>query len=177
MYWCKKQIILISGFGLMAVCLSACKPEIQKTNFFDISGYFTKEAARLKAANKPILKTVEHNKVSETRKISIHDWDAELSLFKNSDINKPAWSNSYSVSGDGGITIYKAKDRDLKTHEIMIKQENGKVKWIVIYSSTQNLLYKTLERLEYFPDSLYLIERKQSVRVLGTNFYRIKGQF
>lgn len=173
----KKRII--SFFGLLILGLAACKPEIKKINFFDLSGYITKEAGRLQALNKPILKTVEHNGgAPETKRITIHDWNAELSLFKNSDINKPAWASSYSVQGDSSLTIYVAKDTTLKTRKLLIKRENGKVKWIVIYNHTpKNLLYDSFERLTYFPDSLYMIEKKQSVRVLGTNRYRITGLF
>ena len=178
MYWCKQRITLLLFFGLLAIGLTSCRPEIKKANFFDLSGYFTKEAARLNARNKPVFKTVEHNGDFEGKKILIRDWNAELSLFKNSDINKPAWSSSYGIYGNNGITIYMAKDIDLRTRRIMIKQENGKVKWIVIYNhAPKNLLYDSFEKLTYIPDSLYLIEKRQSVRVLGTNRYRIKGLF
>jgi len=180
MYWCKQRINILTVFGLLAFCLAACKPEIKKTNFFDLSGYFTKEAARLKALDKPVFKTVEHNGVSESRKIVIRDWDAELSLFKNSDINKPAWSNSYEVHSDSSIVMYTSKDPDLKTQKLIIRQENGKVKWIVIYNETPKSwvsLSNSFEKLTYFPDSLYLIEKRQSVRILGINRYRIKGLF
>jgi hypothetical protein len=178
MYWCKERIKLFLVFGLLAIGLASCRPEIKKANFFDLSGYFTKEAARLKADNKLVFKTVEHNGDSESKKILIRDWDAELSLFKNSDINKPAWAGSYEVHGDGGLTIYMAKDTNLRTRKLMIRQEDGKVKWIVIYNHTpKNLLYDSFEKLTYIPDSLYLIEKRQSVRVLGINRYRIKGLF
>ncbi|MGN6179722.1 MAG: hypothetical protein ACTHNW_11115 [Mucilaginibacter sp.] len=179
MYWCKQRIAILSVFGLLTICLAACKPEIKKASFFDLSGYFSKEAARLQALNKPVLKTVEHNGgAPETKRVTIRDWNAELSLFKSSDINKPAWASSYTVQGDSGLTIYMAKDTDLKTRRLLIKRENGKVKWIVILNHTpKNLLYDSFEKLTYFPDSLYMIEKRQSVRILGTNRYRIKGLF
>jgi hypothetical protein len=178
MYWCKQRITTLSVFGLLTICLAACKPEIKKkASFFDLSGYFAKEAARLQALNKPVLKTVEHNGgTPETKKITIRDWNAELSLFKNSDINKPAWISSYYVQGDSNLTIYMAKSAELKTRRLLIKREKGKIKWIVILNHTpQNLLYDSFEKLTYFPDSLYMIEKKQSVRILGTNRYRITG--
>lgn len=166
-------------FGLLLVTgITACRPEIKKANFFDLAGYFTNEAARLKANNRPVFKTVEHNGVSESKKLTIRDWDAELSLFKNSDINKPAWSSSYEIHRDSGLTIYVAKSSDLRTQRLMIKQDNRKVKWILIYNHTpKNPLYDSFEKLTYVPDSLYMIEKRQSVRVLGINRYRIKGLF
>lgn len=178
MYWYKQRITLFSVCGLLVISLAACRPEIKKADFFDMAGYFAKEAARLKELNKPVLKTVEHNGVAESKRVMIRDWNAELSLFKNSDINKPAWSSSYEIHHDGGITIYMAKDTNLRTRRLIIKQENGKVKWVMIYNHTpKNLLYDSFEKLTYIPDSLYMIEKRQSVKVLGTNRYRIKGLF
>lgn len=175
----KKRGIAIFFFALLILGLAACKPEIKKANFFDLSGYFTHEAARLQALNKPVLKTVEHNgEAPETKRIPINNWNAELSLFKNSDINKPAWASSYDVHGDSNLTIYMAKDTSLRTRKLLIKREMGKVKWIVIYNHTpKNLLYDSFEKLTYFPDSLYMIEKRQDVRILGINRYRIKGLF
>jgi hypothetical protein len=177
MYWCKKRSLVITAFSLLVVFLAACKPDTKETNFFDLKGYFTKEAARLQKQNKPVFKTVEHNGVVESKKVNIVDWNAELILFKESDINKPAWSSSYDVTSDSSITIYKAKDADLRTKELIIKRANGKVKWILVYNHVKNMLYETHEKLSYFPDSLYLIEKMQAVRILGINRYRVKGSF
>jgi uncharacterized secreted protein with C-terminal beta-propeller domain len=124
-----------------------------------------------------IIKSVEHNGDIQTKKMHIANWGLELSLFKLSDINKPAWKDSYAIQSGGDIIFYKAKDPELKTRALIIKQVNGQVKWILIYNHTKNLLYETDEKLSYFPDSLYLIEKSQRVRFLGTNKYRIKGLF
>ena len=59
----------------------------------------------------------------------------------------------------------------------MIKLVAGKVKYMMILDSTKNILYRSLEKLSYFPDSLYLIQKAQTVRFLGTNKYDISGYF
>jgi len=65
----------------------------------------------------------------------------------------------------------------LVTREILIKQVSGKVQYMLIYNYTKNLLYTNSEELTYFPDSLYQINKIQTVRLLGTNKYQIKGFF
>ena len=145
--------------------------------FFDIKGYFEADSVRLTIENPLVTKTVTHNKVPETQKVHIANWGTELSLFTQSDINKPAWRNSYDVSTTGDISIYRAKYPSLKTQEVVVKKENDKLKWIMIINHTKNILYENTEKLSYFPDSLYLIQKKQSVRVLGTDTYRISGLF
>ena len=184
MYWYKaKQLhgVMLTGILFLTICLISCKPAIKETGaslkYFDIKGYFEKDSARLTRAHKMVFKTVLHNGVSESKKMYIANWGLELNFFKSSDINRPAWRDSYTIQADSNFLIYKAKDPDLKTREIVIKLDKGKVKWILIGNYTKNLLYTTREKLSYFPDSLYMVEKMQAVRVIGINRYWVKGAF
>ena len=180
MYWYKRYLLLISSFILL-LGIASCKRDSNAAadtkTFFDIKGYFEADSVRLTKENPLITKTVAHNQVPETQKVHISDWCTELSLFIESDINRPAWRNSYDVNTTDNITIYAAKDPALKTQRVVIKNENGKLKWIMIVNHTKNMLYENTEKLSYFPDSLYLIQKKQRVRLLGTDTYRISGLF
>jgi hypothetical protein len=182
MYWFKSRAetlsIFISGVILLGF-LPACKPEIKATvsslSYFDIKGYFSAEASRLNGENKRILKTVVHNSTTESKEVKITDWARELDLFIGSDINRPAWKDSYKVISSGDILFYKAKYPELKMREMVIKKEKLKVRWVLIFNRTKNVLYQTSEKLSYFPDSLYLIEKTQKIRLMGSNDYMIKG--
>jgi hypothetical protein len=164
---------------LLIALLPSCKDDNINTRtdlkYFDIKGLFTADTARLRKLNHITHKTVNHNGAIESKDLHIANWGLELNLFSQSDINKPAWREAYNVIKSDNIEIYKAKDPDLKTREIMVKKENGKVKWLVIYNKTKNMLYQTTEKLSYFPDSIYIIEKYQKVRLLGANRYTIKG--
>jgi hypothetical protein len=157
----------------------ACKPDVKEagTNlkYFDIKGYFTADTARLNKLGKLVIKTVTHNGVTETKKVKIDNWGQELDMFTGADINRPAWKNSYTIATGDNLVLYMAKEDDLKVREIIIKKDKEKVKWIVIYTRTKNILYQTTEKLSYFPDSLYLIEKDQHVRLMGRNRYKIRG--
>jgi len=174
MYWYRSRYILVSSlFAILFIsALTACKPAVKESKtglkYFDLKGYFEREAARLTKLN----------------------WDTELSLFAGSDINRPAWKNSYSILADSGLLVYKANalEPELKTREILIKLVGGKVKYIMIINDTydvnaihksdlQHLFFVTREKLTYFPDSLYLVQKAQTVRFLGVNKYDIKGLF
>ena len=180
MYWYKRYLLLISSFILL-LGIASCKRDsnaaADSKAFFDIKGYFEADSARLTKGNPLITKTVTHNQIPETQKVHIPNWGTELSLFIGSDINKPAWRNSYDVNSTDNITIYAAKDPALKTQRVVIKNENGKLKWIMIVNHAKNILYENTEKLSYFPDSLYLIQKKQRVRLLGTDTYQISGLF
>ncbi|GAA4103766.1 hypothetical protein [Mucilaginibacter panaciglaebae] len=161
--------------------LPSCKPDnIQndvKPKYFDLAGYFKADTAKLRRLNHLTLKTVTHNGASETKKIHIDDWGLELSLFIQSDINKPAWRDSYNIQPrNNGSVVYMAKTPELRTREIAIaRNEDKSIKWIIIHNASKNILYQTTEVLTYYPDSLYIINKTQHVRFLGTNKYSIKG--
>ncbi|MDB5024675.1 MAG: hypothetical protein JWP78_2430 [Mucilaginibacter sp.] len=184
MYWYnplnKRFAFLIAGFIVLlsfAACNRDSSAAADTMKFFDIRGYFKADSIRLAKLNPLVNKTVVHNSTAETKKLHIANWGTELSLFTESDINKPAWKASYSIQSSGNFLIYKAKDPSLKTQEILIKKEGDRVKWILIFNHTKNILYENTEKLSYFPDSLYLIQKKQRVRLLGTDTYRINGLY
>ena len=178
MYWYKRYLLLISSFILL-LGIASCKQDgnaaADPKAFFDIKGYFAADSARLSKKNPLVTKTVVHNQTSETQKVHIPDWGTELSLFIQSDINRPGWRDSYNASTTDNITRYTAKDPSLKTQKVVLKTENGRLKWIMIINHTKNILYENTEKLSYFPDSLYVIAKRQRVRVLGTDTYRING--
>ena len=183
MYWYKSGVVTLSilfGGIIVILLLPACKPGSREAGaslkYFDIKGYFEKDSARLTKQNNLVFKTVTHNGVTQRKKVHIANWGTELSLFKQSDINKPAWRNSYEVSNDRGVLSYKARDTDFTMREMLIKMDKQKVKSIIIFNVTKNMLYRTTEKLSYFPDSLYLIEKYQKLRLMGSNKYMIEGQ-
>lgn len=191
MYWCKprlKIVIALIGSIILTICGSACKSDIKERGalkYFDLKGYFKNDSIRLTKENRMVFKTVTHNGVSQSKTVHISDWGLELDLFKEADINKPAWKDSYTVIDEDSVLIYRAKyPKLMKVSEILIKKDKGKVKWILIYSKTPENrwiglkippLYITTEKLTYFPDSLYLIVKSQWVRFIGANVYRIQG--
>ncbi|MFB9845224.1 hypothetical protein [Mucilaginibacter ginsenosidivorans] len=185
MYWFKKCFIIACAlFALLLV--QSCKSDARAGNdtekFFDLKKYFANESLRLAKSDPLITKTAIHNKNRETKKLRIADWATELSLFSESDINKPAWKASYKVINADGILSFTAKDPGLKTQDIVIKRQGDKIKWILIVNHTKStvlgkVLYETTEKLSYIPDSIYQIQKRQFVRTLGFNFYSIKGSF
>jgi len=182
MYWSntrsKNFASFIAGFILL-LAISSCKSDDSQAHgdkkYFDLKAFFSADSARLAKLNPLVTKTVQHNKTTETKKVHIPNWGTELSVFTESDINRPAWKSSYTIHQDSDFLIYKSKDPALKTTDIIVRRTGDKVKWILIFNYTKNLLYTTEEKLSYFPDSSYTIVKKESVRLLGTNFYKIKG--
>lgn len=145
--------------------------------YFDLVAYFEQQARHLQQANPVILKTVGKNEQREQKKLQLSDWKRELDLFSSSDINKPDWLQRYSVDSTNEVLTYRTKDPKLRTKEIKIhKDEKGRVKWIYILNGEKNWLYESLEKLNFYPDSLYRIEKEQAIRLIGRNSYLITGK-
>lgn len=174
----------ILPFCLVIGLLSSCGESEQTTQdlqtevYFDIKGFFEEEAVRLSRNSNPVHKEITRNREeTESKNITIKDWKKELSLFIESDINKPAWTSSYQVREEGDSTIYTTSDPNLRTKKIVINMEDEKVAAITISNEVTNQLYTSQEKLYYSPDSLYRIEKEQDVRVIGSNHYLVTGKF
>ncbi|TFF30365.1 hypothetical protein [Mucilaginibacter psychrotolerans] len=176
-----RKYILFTGGVLLLCSWFACKPEIKETGaklkYFDLKEFFKADSARLAKLNPTITKTVSHNGDSQTKKLKIASWGQEFDLFTSSDINKPAWKDSYSVKESADSLIYRAKFPELKTRRIVIRKSNGKVVSVYILNNIHNILYNTTETLNYTPGQFYSIEKQQKVKVMGENDYLIKGVF
>ncbi len=172
-----RLVCLISFILIIYSCGSEPTTNSKELKYFDVKGYFSKEIARLSKLNKPVLKSINFNGKNEVKRLFINNWENEFDFFSSSDINKPSWKDSYTIEASENLLIYRAKDVNLKLQEMIVKQVNNKVKWIMIYNNTKNMLYESSEKLSYFPDSLYLIQKSQKVRLLKKNYYIIKGSF
>ncbi len=168
--------LLFAAIVLLTACTGpAGEPEKNRGDyFFDLKAFFAAEAGRLTATGKPAIKEVTRNRAVERRRLKIN-WDTELALFRESDINRPAWKDSYRTTVTGDTTTYSATDEDLRTRRItLVRQAGGGIRHIRIENRVSNFLYTTTETLDYFPASGYAIDRSQSVRIIGTNHYTIK---
>lgn len=175
-----KNVITLSATWLLLGCSppagEAPPPPRQPNYYFSLQEYFERETSRLQRASPLVSKTVVKDEVHENQNIHIKNWKNELELYISSDINKEAWKNSYSKDSTAERIIYKRLDPELRTKLILInKWEDGTIRHIHITNETENMLYRSYERLDYYPDSLYDIRKVQDVRVVGKNSYRVTG--
>lgn len=172
----------MSGKILAIACLifAGCSgtEQVRKQKYYNLREFFNAEIKRLEKQDAVVRKTVSRNGISESKSGVSPVWETELALFTESDINKPAWSDSYKIKSDSTNTSYTALDEELRTKSIHIKKDKkGRPIEINIVNSTSNYLYNSTEELLYIPDSIYRIIKKQDVILLGKNNYQIGGTF
>ena len=168
-------------FLLIFLFISSCSGNpvsVKQNTYWDIEGFFRSEVNRFEKSKPIVNKTVSRNGSKETRSIDNINWNTELSLFIESDINKPAWKDSYKVINNKNEVTYKASDSSLRTQRIhLTKDAKGGIKKIWIVNKTSNMLYNSSEELLYITDSIYTITKKQHVVLIGDNQYKISGIF
>lgn len=169
---------IATAFASCSNKLSNSATSPSSTTYFDLSGYMDQEIARLSGSPILIDKFVAINGETEQKKVAIKNWSNELAAFKEADINKPSWVESYSVDSTAKQIIYTSTDPSLKTKKITILfNENGDIQSLEIENQIENWIYNAQEKLFYAPDSLYEIVKDQHIRIVGHNTYSIKGRF
>jgi hypothetical protein len=156
--------------------------KVENLVFFDLKGYFQSEIKDLKNVRN-ITKITEVNGQKETLKLDSIDFESDLKIFSNADINKPAWSDKYSIDSiknDAGHLSklnYKALDPELKIDQLELTFENDEVSKVFVSKSLSSAISKVNEKLVYNPKSGYVIERDQEITISGRNDFKVEVKF
>lgn len=171
--------LLLCAFLLLCFgCGNSAITQQKETHpYFDLKGYFAGEAARLNAEQPRIHKTVMVNDSTESKDLRIADWQKELSIFSDADLNKSAWKGLFQVKNTDSIELYTSDNEKVPVKELKIIKKNGKVQGLQILIRNSNTLYTSSDTLSYFPDSLYEVKKNQHIRLLTEKKYRISGKF
>ena len=156
------------------LCLAACAPEapagtIDSAPFFDLSGYISQEVERLEAAKTKVEKTITLNGVVETKQLDDINFSNDLRLFREADINRPAWLEKYStekqmLSGSHTITTYMAQDSNLIVRRLMVEEDVGATTKIEIDRKTGTVLSDGIHQMIYEPAIGYSVATQQTNR-------------
>jgi hypothetical protein len=144
--------------------------------YFDVKGYFEKEINRLQKLNPDVNKKVSINGAAENKTAKIADWTKELAIFVNADINKTSWKGSFKIKEQNGVDSYTSDNKKIPIKKVSITWKGQKAGKIEIIIDNKNILYRSLDTLTYYPDSLYSIKKQQKIRLLNEKKYLIVGK-
>ena len=167
---------------VFALALLSCNQrEESKANtdltYFDLKGYFGKEISRLKEAKAKVNKTVSINGIEENKTVLINDWDKELAIFVNADINKNSWKGSFNVNRKGEVDTYTTNNKKIPIKKISVTHQFSRVNKVEIIINNKNILFESQDTLTYLPDELYQIKKQQKIRFLATKNYGVMARF
>ena len=134
--------------------------------FFDLAGYIDAQVDSLNALHPTVEKTVVLNGTEETKQLTDLNFATDLRLFREADINKPAWLDKYAVTTgmeDGRrVKTYTATDSSMQTRRLaVVSGEDGRPRRIDIERRTGTVLSKGKHELTYTPATGYRIRTDQ----------------
>jgi len=172
----RKYALFMAGF-----LLSCGAPEADKQStavrYFDLKGYFTREAGALNRRAPLVNKTVMVNNNAENKQLKISNWEKELSAFIDADINKPAWQGAFIKRSNGAITTFTSNNEKVPVKSVQVTEQQGNIISLLIIIQNQNYLYSSSDTLSYYPDSLYKIRKTQQIKLMSPKQYQITGTF
>lgn len=168
-------------FLIIALALFSCKQENKtkaniKPLYFDLKLYFEKEIKRLQQLHPNVDKKVSVNGSVEQKKTKISNWDKELAIFINADINKASWNGSFKHSKTNYSDTYISDNRKIPIKSLKVDYKGNKISKIAITIENTNILFHSVDTLTYYPDSLYEIKKRQKIKLLKEKNYTITGK-
>ncbi|MCP9770847.1 hypothetical protein EGI22_23330 [Lacihabitans sp. LS3-19] len=141
-----KKILLISIVSLS--CTE--QKDFTEKKYFDLKGFSENLIADLQKVKPEVKKTWQLDAKAETKSNKDIDWQKELALFVDADLNKKAYLNSYETRNSGLETLFSLKNgEELPVKLLSIQKDSaGKVEKISIERSTSNYLFKTNSKFE-----------------------------
>lgn len=180
------QIQKIVLLFMLTSFLTACQPEVEipveDQQFFDLKAFFKKEQLHLNDIKEVVKKAIIDGQPEE-KTVKAINFEEELALFIDSDINKIAWLDRYeidSISGDNGQLeriVYQAKDDKLKTNRLSIHFEKEAVQKIEIIRKTSSIAADLDQELIYIPQQGYSIKSRQQTSLSAPHVLELDVQF
>ena len=142
-------------FLLLILLISSCSNPAQQTQpnvYYDVLGYVKHQIAGLSVQKPLVTKAVTINEKSN--KATTHDvnWNRELELFTQADINKPALRNSYQITRPDSLTYYytlKKSEERLTVRSLTVRLDSltHQPRRIEAILQTSNPLYSSERQL------------------------------
>ncbi len=174
--------------GLALFLFAACTgeagqngaPPVDKT-YFDLAQFVKMQMAEMESHSQACRKTVRINGAIEEKSIASNEFEQELQVFVDADINKPAWSDKYSIDSltTGGIlkmVKYLATDSMMKTRELVVSfdSNNNTVSQIYVRRVVKSVIADTYNDMYLWPGKGYEIKTVQSVALSDTSRLEVK---
>jgi len=180
----KFKEILIAVCFILFGCQNQGKNYIGK--YFDLKGFIQLEADRLNKENAAVVKEVSINEEIEKKKMGNVDWEKELEVFSEADINQPAFEGQYRVDtafinrskGTFSEINYSTSNTDLKTQSIKLYflRNTDHVYKLEISRNVQNFLNDKKRTLEYISGHSFRIEQYQKIILMKPKKTIISGK-
>ena len=138
----------------LSILLFSCQPAPETTSFktyYDLKGFLENQIVGLNQRKPSVLKETKMGDSKDQKTTNAIDWAKELELFLQTDLNKPAYKLSYTVSRPDSTTYeYRLKDGEkLTVKYLKIKVDAGskQIEKVEAVVKQRNQLYNSKKHL------------------------------
>lgn len=189
------SVLLVLWAGVLVSCNTVGSEKQQIQEYYNLDSLIRRQIIKLTQKNARLYKkaTVNGNTEEKHMQFDSAGWARELALFREADINKPAFSKAYSVKKaekdihsnllfDMFIPINDEKLRIKAIRVYYLNEINSLRKIEIVKEEKNKLFYSSLNMAMYFDESnkevvlhSFLIKGKQKLRLKDTVNYTIEA--
>jgi hypothetical protein len=166
-----QKIALLCLLGWMAACQAPAEKQEGPNRYYDVKGYVQEQIDLLTAQKPTVNKKMVVSGEQEQRSTAEVDWQKELELFVQADINKSAYQNSYAINRPDSVTyeyqIQTEEDLPVRRLKIVLDEPDGKPVLIEARLLSENKLYESEKNLVLRSGPQGDSWRVQSYRIQG----------
>lgn len=188
----QRYFLPLLGVAMLSLLGSCAKPantpEVDCTGkHFCMGSFLQGQMAGFEKDKPTVSKYVYLNGKEETQQLQLDmaRWQAELTAFREADIDKPAMVGKYKidtlfVTTDSLTQVsYWAQDDDLRTRYLHVyyKPNSTQPAYIEARLETDNLFYQSRQDIAFSPGEFYAISGFQDIWLLGEDTFAVKSVF
>ena len=184
--------LLFTGFSIAFLGLSGCSdqaagPQTGETAYFDVAGFVNDQIAELKKEPVKLQKTVGlTSEKQETQTVNDPEWETELALFREIDLNKKALAGSYTETKtllpEGEKLLYTLNEdtsAPIVSLEVRKNKQNQVTSLQAVYKQKNTLFYnreiRTLKTDSQQKIRSYQIGGVQKVLLFDSLHYKVSS--
>ncbi|WP_299457287.1 hypothetical protein [uncultured Microscilla sp.] len=152
--WLHNSFLLCS---IMTLCgLMACENPNKTVAgtakpYFDLKGFVQTQITWLNQQQPQVKKQIRNESKLITKTLAIKNWEKELHMFINADINKAALIGTYDITKEGKTIKYTTKEGKNSVKEMIVELGNDKkvAKSVKITVGNDNVLFASGTKLSF----------------------------
>ncbi len=173
---------------LLGMMFQQCTQPIPKDQweqvYFPLAVTLDSQIVQLNKTKPSVQKTIAYESESEMLQASPSDWQQELEVYLDADINRPILKGAYQVNEqttqEGKCTTYTAQKTSLEVEKMAVWYRAGNIEKVEIEQQTKNLLFQTNRtlRLQFQEEKLtaYALEEQQQLLFTSPVRYSLSAQ-
>jgi hypothetical protein len=174
---------------LLAVMLGSCSQDPvevyydDQRNYYDLPVCMRKQVDLLNKMGKHVRKKLTKDGKSQTVERGDVNWDEELELFMESDINRPAWRGAFiadTVELERMYVIsYRTENEEIPVKNVVVTldRDSKQCLHLTIDRQTDNFLYTSVQKLFFTPGEGYTIKGLLKVSFLFESEFVVESTF